>query len=458
MQEVQSTKAINPNGKIVLPFLETSFATNLKLIFILWPLWWVLGIEQFVPFIFLVWELVRHSLTKEVHFRIGATERWSIMLALWWIIPILWVDRAEIDLFLRELSVMWSQVFILILINTSVRSYKEWKKILRGLTIFSVFIVIGGLIYILGLWRGEITSLLGQVLPATLNSSEFFSSISIRDFGMISVQKWIFTHRVSSFSLQVGSLSIICVLLIPLIFWQFYRSRRSARIGWAGLLIGLLIVLIQTESRFAYLAFIGGLILFLFLFYYFYFKSNRILLVLLILISITLILLFGFIIWSELIELIQVIFLDARSGSFNTRIIIYRETIKLLGEHIFAGWGLPVKIEGIRTVFSAGTHNSYLGILFQHGLIGLFLYLGIWFSIWINIIRNLRLRTATPVTRMFWIVSSCAMLAFNIREIAANWWWDQSITMVLWAYWGLMISAPKFTKKNPQGKVSQFGK
>ena len=42
----------------------------------------------------------------------------------------------------------------------------------------------------------------------------------------------------------------------------------------------------------------------------------------------------------------------------------------------------------------------------------------------------------------FWLVATVGMLAFNVRETVDNWWWDQLVTVVVWCFWGLVLSAP----------------
>ena len=452
MESTSQPQVLKSSRKVALPFLDSSFGSDLQIVLILWPLWWVLGIDQFVPFVFLLWEAFRYLFLSGGQFRLGATARWAILLAIWWVVPIMWVERAYLDIFLKEVASIVSQVLILILFSTTVRSRQDWYKISRGLSFFAIYFVTSGLLYVTGIWQKQTTSLIGLVLPETLiQTSEFFSSISIRNLGMTvpSLEKFILTHRASGLALQAGGLSMICLLLIPLIYWHFYRSMRIARIGWMVLLVGLLLTLVQTESRIAYLAFAIGLATMVILRSGLLYRSNRVFFFCLLVLSVTLLIGVGYLYLAEIIGFFNSIFVEARAGSFSARIIIYQETIRLLGQHWIAGWGQAVRIPGLRTVFSAGTHNSYLGMLFQHGVIGLLLYLGIWISIWIVIIKGLRQRKTSSEYRMFWIISAAAIISFNVREAAGNWWWDQSITMTLWSFWGLIITAPRVLSNAP---------
>jgi O-antigen ligase len=145
---------------------------------------------------------------------------------------------------------------------------------------------------------------------------------------------------------------------------------------------------------------------------------------------------------DRIVQAVREFFLSWRPGSWWVRLRIYEATFEMLPEHPIAGWGVQQRLPGTRSSFSAGSHSSVLGMLFLHGIVGLVLYVGLWVSIWRETLRGLRARLATRELRGFWIAAAIALLCFNIRELADTWWWDQSITMTIWALWGLIIAAP----------------
>jgi hypothetical protein len=462
---------VKGKSKLVLPFLNATFGTDMLIIFVLWPLWWILGIEQlFLPF-FLIWEMMRYIIQNNGRIKLHPSVRWAVLLALWWIVPIPWVDRDHLDIFLKEITTAWSQVLILTLFWNALKTRQDWFRMCSGLVLMSIYHIISSMAYISGFWRRPIISVMGILLPASLiESSEFFKSISIRYFGMETVQRVFFTIRVSGFALQVSGLSIICLLLLPFVYWRlvvlpgFVRKYieqmsqprlRSSRLWlWLGGLIlwfGLFVIFIFTESRTAYFAFSLGLTLFLVLRFRLLSHKNKQLFFALLALSIALLIITGYMALDELINAFNMYFVISRSGSWSTRIKVYQETLSLLREHWIAGWGQPVRIDGLPSVYSAGTHNSYLGMLFQHGIVGLLLYLGLWFSIWRVIVKGLWRFSKELSARYFWIMMAVAMLCFNVREAAGNWWWDQSITITLWTLWGMIITAPKllWQEKSP---------
>jgi len=412
-----------------------------QLYLILWPLWWILGIEQLLPPFFVAWETLRYLVRTRGRFFTNGTIRWAFLLALWWLVPVGWVKREHLDIFLKETATAWSQVLVLLLFWNGLRTVKDWWRVVRGLEILAAYVAFGGLIFILGLWRGEILSLVGGALPASLvESSAFFTSISFRTLGTMSSEENLLFQRVSSLALQFSGLSLVTLLLIPFTTWRVYESRGWVRYGQGAVLVGLLVCLLYAESRIAYLAFAVGSAVFVDLTLGFFRPSNRFFLIALVALTIVLVVGAGYLAFSEITWALRTAILEWRPGSWLVRFRIYQETLRLLPEHPIAGWGLPVRIPGMRSVYSAGTHSSYLGMMFQHGVIGLVLYLGLWLSIWRRIIWRLRNRRPLPFSCMFWIMSTVAMLSFNIREVADTWWWDQLVTMTLWTMWGLILT------------------
>ena len=118
----------------------------------------------------------------------------------------------------------------------------------------------------------------------------------------------------------------------------------------------------------------------------------------------------------------------------------------LLPKHPIAGWGVTQRIAGLPSDYSAGSHSSILGMLFQHGIIGVSLYAAFWVSIWRDIVKGLSTRKASSSWFSFWLMAAVAMASFNLRALADKWWWDQVLTMTLWSLWGLILVGPYRTQ------------
>jgi O-antigen ligase len=278
-----------------------------------------------------------------------------------------------------------------------------------------------------------------------IDRSEFLTSISYRSLGAESIGG-VLDQRLWSLALHPSSASMVCLVLIPVAAWGAWRGSGWTRmVSWVSG-SGLLVTLVLTESRAAWAAFAAGSMLAAFLVAI---RTTDIRLRLLI-VSGTMSV--GMVVAAtagpSVVATVQRLVIEIRPESWVTRLELYRETVEMLGEHPIAGWGHAVERPGRRRVFSAGTHSAILGMLFQHGVVGLALYLALWASIWWTIIRRLlaSLRSGSK-SGDFWIVAAVAMFAFNIRETVDNWWWDQLVTTVVWCFWGLIVTAPSVFRR-----------
>lgn len=427
-----------------LPFITTSFAKNLWLYALLWPLWWALGIEQFLLPFFLLFEMVRFLMTANWRVRLNTTALLALLLALWWVVPIFWVDREFLDLFLRETATVWAQAFLLILFWNRIRTRRDWRLAVQALLIMAIYTAAAALIYVSGVWRGSFLSLAGRVLPSSLiANSSFFSSIAIREFGSTANEVGLLSQRLMAFSLSFSALSMIALLLIPIVYWRLQEARGVARLFYGGVAIGLVVGLFFTESRISYAAFMAAVGLYVILRLGLLRGRNRPLTIALSLAAAALALLVGYVLVETIIDTIQMTFIDLRPGSWLLRLNIYLVTLQLLPEHLIAGWGVPVRLPNLPSDYSAGTHSNYLGVLFQHGIIGLLLYIAIWLSVWQNVIRGLSRRDHSRELALFWIAAATAFFAFNVREVADSWLFDQSLTFVVWLWWGVALTAAR---------------
>lgn len=257
-----ATQTLNPQTRplrVRIPFVTTSFGHNLVYYVLLWPVWWLLGIEQLLLPFYLLYETTRFLIRAGWQVRVNSTILYALGLAVWWIVPVIWADRDYLDIFLKETATIWSQLLLLVLVWNCVRSKGEWRLLQRALTIMAVYTAAASIIYISGVWRGEVVSLVGGMLPSSMvDASAFFSSIAYRRFGEAAVEVGLLRYRLAGFSLSFSSLSMVCLLLIPFITWRGLLARGVGRLFYVGVGIGLFIGLVFAESRISYLAFVAG--------------------------------------------------------------------------------------------------------------------------------------------------------------------------------------------------------
>lgn len=448
MAATQSQAQLSPPAKdtaskpLQIPFVTASFADDLSYYLLLWPVWWALGIEQLLLPFFLGWEFLRALVQQQARFTLNRTALWALLLAIWSLVPIYSIDVEYLDLFVKEVATMTSQFFILFLFWNQVRTAGDWWRVARAVEILALYVALGSLIFLSGLWQGEFVSGVGRLLPDGLaESSSFFESIALRAFGGTDPGSGVLIARVSSFSLKFSGLSMISLLLIPFTVWRI-----EAHGGWWRLinlftLAGLFASLFYAESRVAYAAFLAGLAVYVTLRSGLMRGHNKAFSVAAGIVAVAALLIFVYVAYSTVVEAVQLIVFDWRPGSFFVRFRIYQETLKLLPEHWLAGWGTSIRIPNAPSNFSAGTHSSYLGMLFQHGVVGLGFYLLIWLSVWRATWRGLRLPDKSKLELTFWVAMAAGFLAYNVREAFDTWWWDQLTTIVVWGMWGMAVTA-----------------
>ncbi len=439
-----------PSRRIRLPFIHTSFATNVWLYALLWPLWWVLGIEQILLPFFVFYEFARHLITNRWQLRLNTTALIALALAVWWVVPILWVDTEFLDIFLKEAASIWAQFFMLVLLWACIQTKDDWFKIVDALTVIALYNVIAAAVFLSGVWRGEFVSAIGRVLPQSMvDASSFFSSISYRRFGALALpgDVGLFTLRLDAMTLSFSALSMLCLLLLPLLYWRLQIARGVARLYYLVLIGGMFVSLVFTESRIAYLALLIGVVFYVSLRLHLFRAPNRMLTVALTLAGSGIVLLGVVMLLNVILQWFQTTFIDLRPGSWLVRVYVYAQTLALLPQHPIAGWGMSVRLPNVASEYSAGTHSSYLGMLFQHGIIGLCAYLALWLSIWLYVWRGLRARGIPRYLTWFWCAMATALLSFNVREVADTWWWDQLLLFTAWLIWGLAMTADRVLQR-----------
>ena len=161
MRQVAS-ETLNPNMarplRVRIPFVTTPFAQNLVYYSLLWPVWWLLGIEQLLLPFYLLYETARFLIRDGWQVRINSTILYTLALSVWWVVPIIWADREFLDIFLKETATIWSQLLILLLIWNGVRHKSEWRLVVRALVILAAYTAAASIIYISGVWRGRMPS------------------------------------------------------------------------------------------------------------------------------------------------------------------------------------------------------------------------------------------------------------------------------------------------------------
>lgn len=69
--------------------------------------------------------------------------------------------------------------------------------------------------------------------------------------------------------------------------------------------------------------------------------------------------------------------------------------------------------------------------------------MALWAAVWLPVLRGYNTPRARYGLTGFCMAVATAFFAFNVREVADSWWWDQSLGFVLWVLWGLALTAAR---------------
>lgn len=428
-----------------LPFVHTSFEDNLGFYFMLYPLWWVLGVEQFLFPMLLGYETLRLVYEKRLDFR----WRHPLLIVLglqilWWMTPALTVRPLK-PTFFMNLTFAGTAFLCVFLVYNRVTTRESWMKVLRALNWLAVWLALGAVLYLSGLWQGQLTSAVGQVIPqATQEDSVFYEEISTRFLGEpIPAREGFLSHRVRSFAMHFSSFAMSTVILIPVALWYATRLRGGWRWAQFAVVGALLAGLIYSQSRMSYITVFLALVLYGFVSWFGWRRLWQLALagvggVVLVFVG----LLVSGMTPAEVINLPVRLFTEVRPGSFNTRTLIYIRSIQELPQHPITGWGQPMQMGGWGEQYSLGTHSSYLNALFQHGAVGLMID-GAWrVLMWGIVVRALLLdRARSGLLRTFMVMAAAALLAFQLREITDHWMWDYTRVSTYWLFLALIFGA-----------------
>jgi O-antigen ligase len=342
-------------------------------IFYLHPIWWLIGCDQLIfPLTCTILLLFGYY-----HGYLKIRDNITLLLMLSAVFQIVPLINLYFEphfnfygkLFFYKTWLSFSGLFSCYLLINCIRNKSQIEYLFKAF-IFCVFSsmiasIIGYFLY-KGGWS-NFQSLFGYVSPEFVKSYDIFKPYLVKE--IISSSIFFSTEIIRTKGLyqyaNLFSFALEQMMFISILLAVIKRKKRY----WIFIFLCLVFVFFTTSR-----AGIVSLILGLGMIFPLYLVINRsihfifpsILLIGIIIISITS---YYFDTFSSKIEMVSY----ARGQSFSTRQIIYQETIKLIGEHPFIGWGTPRKIS--ENMAYAGSHSFYLSLLLKNGVIGLSIFL-----------------------------------------------------------------------------------
>ena len=128
-----SGKFRQPSRKegLVIPFVNTSPAIDVRWLFLLLPVWWLMGVEQFVWTILLLWSCLKVLVKKQFRVRVVPTVFWLLLfLCVHTVSGFFIVERFRLITFFRNFNTYVTAFLLVFVITNSVNSWYQVQALL----------------------------------------------------------------------------------------------------------------------------------------------------------------------------------------------------------------------------------------------------------------------------------------------------------------------------------------
>jgi len=420
----------------IIPFLNTPPLSDVGLLLYLLPVWWILGIEQFIwlpGFGLAALKVIARR--KKVKF--VSTLRWMYLFLITNLVSGLFIEEGfRIISFLRAFGCYVAIFFLVFILTNEIHSWDQIDLLLRRLIFTILLASLVGILGIVGLWRPVIPSIAGFFFPDWSRNSDYGIIITFRDIGYIGWFLGVDYFRVSSFFLYPTLYASVLAATLPMIFFYTAWSEEfKTRIFWGLAIIVVFVNLLWTTGRIAIISFLIGACYYAIAFsrvkYFFRYGLVTLLFFLALTIMITEEVR-GYLIW-----LYETLILARGSGSYYSRLLVYIETVRLFVDRPLFGWGTELDLPNVG--YPAGSHSYYLGVLFRYGLIGLLTFTGLFWSVWKKT-RPLNQKNSEKLGKFLeygrWI-----MVLVLVNSLTDSLDIDATTLVIIWLYFSLLISA-----------------
>ena len=444
-----------------IPWVTTPLFADVFIYFVTIPIFWVLGVDQFVPPVILGLVTLKYLLLRPRAYVPLAVKLAALFLLVQWVSAFFIVDPWKFLTFIKNFATYASAFLMLTLVINLASDLKVFRLYLWAITLLGWGAVLIGTLFVVGVVPPRFTSPLAYVLPESIKSLSYIKSdILLREVGRPdAVLMGVRYPRISSiiYPHKYGT----TLLILMAVQWLLFTHSK----GWKRYLLALFLALsfinfALTGTRFSYVGFVAGLGAYWLIKSGLYRRIGRrplsyALVALVVLLSIVLGLLnLGDRAMATIGDEFDQIFVEGRAGSYEFRMGIYQATLQSwLGSPLF-GWGTQRDLPNLLPPDSApaGTHSNYIGILYRHGLVGLAVYLALLLAMWQTIFAGLGETTDNTFLRQFMALSAFAMLAVNVDEVVRGLEWDATVLVLVWAYWGLVLAAHRLLRREAEAK------
>jgi len=419
-----------------------------RLAILLLPVWWFLGLEQFIwPLLFFpMLVLLLFSRAREGRgILLPAPAKWGLLfLALQLLSSLFIVERSWYLVFVRNFALWLGGVSLFILtVNLFSFGSNDWFRLIRTVSLVTLFSCIASYLSVLKILDVKFVSPLVKVLPSVVVDSEFAQAILNKSWAALEATNifGIWFDRPRSFFTYPNPFAGYLVLALPLlVYYASQQTGRLRRFLWFAFVALAGSTLIVTTSRAGIISCLGSII-----FIRQRLKARWRFLVYVALVC-ALLIGVGFALeyaltpesllkWGES-------FVTARGQSHLTRMTIYQATFKSWLERPLLGWGTQrtPTVAGLSSNYPPlGSHSTYVAILYRHGLVGFAVF--VWMIL--MVIGRLYRRGISRPAQEFIYFARWAIIGNLLHVILLEVDLDATLLATMWLVWGLAFIATR---------------
>ena len=410
---------------------------------LMFPIWWFLGVEQFIWFFFVLLIFIQFCFLNKMKFYINSA---ILIFALFIVIYIISffniIESMRYITYFRNLSTYLTSFMILVIIWNIIDEWWQVEKLLKAIVIVMFLSsIIGVLAFSTDFFRFNFKSLMGYIMPSFISETDYGSVIANRNLGFFN---WFIIFgeyfRISSFFLYSTMFSATLAFTLPIVLYFRVTNQGFIKKFYTLIFCFMFLALLLTTGRVAIIAFLIGWILFKIISIKSIAIKGSIILISIFIISTTIIILYYF---GFIDPLINLMIYSRGEGSANARARIYIETFQGFFEKPIFGWGTERDMKGM--TYPLGSHSYYLGTLYKQGILGLVLFLSLLFSIWKRI--NIKVKEYNKFT---WLLKygQFVLFVYLINSFTDVLDLDATTMMFSWIIFSLLIVANRVYLNN----------
>ena len=417
---------------------------------LLWPVWWILGIEQFVPTIASVLLVVRMALAGQLSLsRHRALVIAFVIFLLAQLLSLFGIDSMRRLLtFGRSWATWISALAILVLAVALPRDLDDLHKLLWILAGLVAIAAIGAITALLGFRPEGWTPPFARLLPESLERGGYLEQLVERSLGRQAFFRPLgYYYRVSGLFLWPLGNATALVAALPLVATLTQRGKPWHRAAaWVIVVLGLVNLLFTTGRAAMAGLVVGGLVA-----WACYSRFRRLFWKLaLVALALLLVLVLADLatpgqsfLWQNGSRLLsEIVFARDQwknTGSATGRLAVVLQTLQGWMQRPVLGWGTARAVPD--APLPAGTHSTYLGLLYKHGLVGLGAYLALLALLWH---RTCPLGRAAaqpaPWAQNLLVAGRWSLVAVLVDGITSTPASDTMTLVIIWLGFGILLA------------------